>query len=152
MNVAAFAVIIAVGRFGDSIEGGETLDGFAGLAARKPGLAAAMTLFMLSLAGVPPLAGFLAKLYVFGAAIQADLTWLAIVGVVNSAVSAYYYLRVVAVMYMRESGQEQAAVTPLCPALAVGIGLASAAIVILGLWPVPVLDLARAAVVALVGG
>jgi NADH-quinone oxidoreductase subunit N len=125
MNVGAFAVIVAASRFADTAGGGETLEDFSGLAARKPWLAAAMALFMLSLAGVPPLAGFLGKLYVFGAAVQADLTWLVILGVVNSVISAYYYLRVV---------------------------VASFAIVVLGLWPAAIVDLARVAAAALLGG
>jgi NADH-quinone oxidoreductase subunit N len=168
MNVAAFAVVIAVGRFAGSGGRGETLEDLAGLGARKPGLAAAMALCMLSLAGVPPLAGFLAKLYVFGAAVEAGLTWLAVVGVINSVVSAAYYLRVVVAMYMpslavtateavlRRPGTEgkpaEPEVSPVCPALQVGVGLASVAIVVLGIWPGPILDLARAAITALVGG
>lgn len=151
-NVAAFAVIIAVGRLDAGPGQGESLDSFTGLAARKPGLAAAMTLFLLSLAGVPPLAGFLGKLYVFGAAIQAHLTWLAVFGVVNSVVSAYYYLRVVAAMYMRQATPSQAVAPPLCLALQAGVGLASVATVVLGLWPAPMLDLARIAAVVLAGG
>jgi NADH-quinone oxidoreductase subunit N len=152
MNVAAFAVIIAVGRLEGVAGQGEKLDDFAGLAARKPGLAAAMTLFMLSLAGVPPLAGFLGKLYVFSAAVQADLIWLAVFGVLNSVVSAYYYLRVVVAMYMQESTLAETAASPVCLALQVGVGLASVAIVVLGVWPAPILDLARLTVVALLGG
>ena len=152
MNIGAFAVLIAVGRSVDSPGGGETLDDLAGLAARKPGLAAAMALFMLSLAGVPPLAGFLAKLYVFGAAVQADLTWMAVLGVVNSVISAYYYLRVVVTMYMREPRPAEAAAAPVCPALQVGVGLAALAIVVLGLWPTPLLELAQQAASALLGG
>jgi NADH-quinone oxidoreductase subunit N len=150
MNVGAFAVLIAVGRFEGSTAGGETLDEFAGLGARRPGLAAAMTLFMLSLAGVPPLAGFLAKLNVFSAAVQAGLVWLAVIGVINSVVSAYYYLRVVVSMYMKEGTPAEAA--PVCPALQVGVGIAAVAIVVLGLWPAPILDLARLTVAALLGG
>jgi NADH-quinone oxidoreductase subunit N len=141
MNVAAFAVLIA---------SGETLDDLAGLAARKPGLAVAMTLFLLSLAGVPPLAGFLGKLYVFSAAVQADLTWLAVVGVVNSVISAYYYLRVVVAMWIGEGVPPEAA--PVCPALQVGVGIAAVATVLLGLWPAPILELARVAAAALFGG
>jgi NADH-quinone oxidoreductase subunit N len=151
MNVGAFAVIVAASRFAGMVGDGETLDDLAGLAARKPGLAAAMALFMLSLAGVPPLAGFMGKLYVFGAAVQADLTWLAILGVVNSVISAYYYLRVVVFMYMREGVPEEAGAAPVCLALQVGVGVASLAVVALGLWPAPILDLARVAA-ALLGG
>jgi NADH-quinone oxidoreductase subunit N len=152
MNVGAFAVIIAVGHFEGVNGGGETLEDFSGLAARKPWLAAAMALFMLSLAGVPPLAGFLGKLYVFGAAVQADLTWLAIVGVVNSVISAYYYLHVVVYMTMREGVPEGAGATPVCLALQVGVGVASFAVVILGLWPGAIVELGRVAATALLGG
>jgi NADH-quinone oxidoreductase subunit N len=152
MNVGAFAVLIAVGRFPGSTHGGETLDDLAGLAARKPGLALVMTLFLLSLAGVPPLAGFLAKLYVFSAAVQAGLLWLAIVGVINSVLSAYYYLRVVVVMYMAETRSVEVAKAPVCLALQVGVGLAAVAIVVLGLWPAPILELARRTAMALLGG
>jgi NADH-quinone oxidoreductase subunit N len=152
MNVAAFAVIITVGRFEGSDERGETLEGFAGLAARKPGLAAVMAVFMLSLAGIPPLAGFLGKLYVFSAAVQADLVWLAIFGVINSVISAYYYLRVVVAMYMREGEPVEAAKGPVCLALQVGTGLAALAVVALGIWPGPIMDLAGTAVAALLGG
>jgi len=73
---------------------------YAGLASRRPFLAAAMAIFMLSLAGVPPMAGFLGKFYLFSAAVHADLTWLAIIGVLNSVLSAFFYLRVIVVMYM----------------------------------------------------
>jgi NADH-quinone oxidoreductase subunit N len=110
-----------------------------------------MALFMLSLAGVPPLVGFLGKLYVFSAAVQADLTWLAIFGVVTSVISAYYYLRVVVFMYMREDVSEEAA-APVCLALQVGVGVASLAVVALGLWPGAIVELARVAAAALLGG
>ena len=112
----------------------------------------AMALFMLSLAGVPPLAGFLAKLYVFGAAVEAGLVWLAVFGVVNSVVSAYYYLRVVAVMFLQEREMTGGAPALVCPAVQVGLGLAAALIVVLGVWPTPILDLARQAALALFGG
>jgi NADH-quinone oxidoreductase subunit N len=151
-NVAAFAVVLAVGRLAGSAEAGETMEDFAGLATRKPGLAAAMALFMLSLAGVPPLVGFLGKLYVFSAAVQANLTWLAILGVINSVISAYYYLRVVVAMYMRDGKAPEGAAAPVSPALQVGVGLSAVAVVILGVWPGPILDLARVTVAGLLGG
>jgi NADH-quinone oxidoreductase subunit N len=156
MNVGAFAVVIAVGRLEGSTREGETLQAFAGLAGRKPGLAAAMALFMLSLAGVPPLAGFWAKLYVFSAAVQAGLIWLAILGVVNSVISAYYYLRVVVAMYMKESQDleepDRRGADRVCPALQLGVCLASLAVVILSIVPGPILSLARTSVLALFGG
>ncbi|MGD9318053.1 MAG: NADH-quinone oxidoreductase subunit N [Anaerolineae bacterium] len=152
MNVGAFAILIAVGRFDSSAEGGETLNDLTGLAARKPWLAAAMTLFMLSLAGVPPLVGFLAKFNVFSAAVQAGLVWLAVIGVVNSVISAYYYLRVVVVMVMKDGRTAEGAASPVCLALQVGVGLAAVAILVLGLWPGPLLELARQSALALLGG
>jgi NADH-quinone oxidoreductase subunit N len=152
MNVGAFAVIIAVGRFEGNAGRGETLDDFAGLATRKPWLAATMALFMLSLAGMPPLVGFLGKLYVFGAAVEANLIWLAVIGVINSVISAYYYLRVIVVMYMLDSGEVEAGPSLVSPALQVGVGLASVAIVVVGLWPAPILNLAQLSAMALLGG
>jgi NADH-quinone oxidoreductase subunit N len=143
-NVGAFAAVVA--------GPGEMLDDLAGLAASRRGLAAATALFMFSLAGVPPLAGFLGKLYVFGAAVQGGLAWLAVAGVINSAISAYYYLRVVAKIYMGEDGTAGEGAIPAAPVLQVGVGLASVAIVILGVWPGPVADLARLAARALGGG
>jgi NADH-quinone oxidoreductase subunit N len=147
MNVGAFAVVIAAGRLG---EGGETLDEMAGLARRAPGLAAAMSIFLLSLAGVPPLAGFWGKLYVFGAAIQADLAWLAVAGVLNSVISAVYYLRVVAAMTLQDSSTERQ--VRVSPAPGVGLTVAAVAVVLVGLWPAPVLNLGRTTVAALLGG
>ncbi len=83
------------------------LDGWAGLASRHPAAAIAMTIFMLSLGGIPPTGGFFAKLYLFRVVLEkSDLTWLVIVAVLNSVVSAYYYLRVVTAMYFREVGRE----------------------------------------------
>lgn len=96
MNVGAFAVIVALERSGESdIARGR----LAGLSDRHPGLAAAMAIFMFSLTGFPPFAGFFGKLYVFGAAVAAGWGWLVVIGVVNSVISAYYYLRVVVEMY-----------------------------------------------------
>ena len=152
MNVGAFAVVIAVGRWDTAAEGDVTLESLAGLAHRKPWLAAAMALFMLSLAGVPPLVGFLAKFYIFSAAVQVGLTWLAIIGVINSVVSAYYYLRVVVMMYMREGQPAPAQGHPVCLALQIGVGIAAVGIVAWGLWPGPILELARLAAAALLGG
>ncbi len=152
MNVGAFAVIIAVTRFEGGEREGETLAGFAGLGSRAPGLAAAMAVLMFSLAGVPPLVGFVAKLYVFTAAVQAGLIWLAILGVVNSVVSAYYYLRVVAVMAVKKAPEAEPERAPICPALQVGLGLAVVVTVVLGLWPGLLLELARAGVALLAGG
>ena len=131
MNIGAFAVIIAVSREQGE---GEDLEDFGGLGINQPWLAAAMTVFMLSLAGIPPLIGFVAKLYVFGSAVEGGWWWLAAVGVVNSVISAYYYLRVVAYMYMRRPMGQQVRFT-VAPALVLALVLAVLGTVIIGLLP-----------------
>jgi NADH-quinone oxidoreductase subunit N len=131
MNLGAFAVVVALGRVG---EPNEEISCYAGLAGRRPLLAAAMAVFLLSLAGVPPLAGFAAKFYVFGAAVQAGYVGLAVVGVLNSLVSAYYYLWVIVQMYMYEGEVEPVPLRER-PYLATTIGLAFAATVLFGIFP-----------------
>ena len=130
MNIGAFAVVAWLQHRGR----GMTLDDFAGLAATEPLAAAAMTVFMVSLMGVPPLIGFYAKYYVIVAAIDADLLWLAlaIVIVVLSAVCAFFYLRVVAVMYFNEPTRTPRQVST--PLLNVGIGVMVVATLVLGLF------------------
>jgi NADH-quinone oxidoreductase subunit N len=146
MNVGAFATAIVVGK---RREPGVGIADYAGLASRCPSLAAAMAIFMLSLAGVPPLAGFMGKFYLFSAAVQAGLTWLAIVGVLNSVLSAFFYLRVIVVMYMREA--EEPKPLSLSWPLSVAVALAALGVVALGLWPSPLLDMAQQAIGALLG-
>jgi len=149
MNVGAFAVVAAV----EPPDANEVeINKVAALAAHRRGLAVALSLFLFSLAGLPPLVGFAAKLGVFGAAVGADLTWLAVVGVINSVVSAYYYLRVVAVLWLGEGVDAAAQDRPPAPALQAAVGLAAAATVLLGVWPRPLLELARCAAAALFGG
>src|SRR6516164_3139520 len=99
MTVGTWTVILCMRRRGRMLEG---ISDLAGLSQSQPGLALALAIFMFALSGVPPTAGFFAKLYVFLAAINAQLTWLAVIGVVTSVVSAFYYLRVVKVMYFDE--------------------------------------------------
>src|SRR5437764_3466474 len=108
MNVGAFAV---VGHFASAGERYVTIEAYAGLGKRSPLLAAILTIFLLSLIGIPITGGFFAKFYVFSAALQANLVGLAIIGVLNSAVAAYYYLRVIVFMYMREPRLD----TPVSP-------------------------------------
>ena len=139
MNLGAFGVIVivAAGR-----PGAETLAGFAGLAKRRPGLAAVMAICMLSLAGVPPLAGFAAKFYVFSAAVNCRLYILAVIGVLNSVVSAYFYLRVLVVMYMEpEPGPGPALDQGATSSAAVVSVLMAAAVVMIGVFPNIVLPL-----------
>jgi NADH-quinone oxidoreductase subunit N len=96
MNIGTFAVILCMRRQGKAVEG---ISDLAGLSRTHPGLALALAIFMFSMAGIPPLAGFFAKLYVFLAAIDAGLYALAVIGVLTSVVGAYYYLRVIKLMY-----------------------------------------------------
>ena len=131
MNMGAFAVIVAVSRKG---EPNEEFDDYAGLGFRHPGLALAMTIFMLSLTGIPPLVGFTGKFYVFSAAVKSGFIWLAVIGVLNSVVSAYYYLRVVVTMYMYE-GEKQIEPLSSRPALASAIVVAAVATILIGVFP-----------------
>lgn len=103
MNIGAFSVISIVEGKDDSRIG---IKSFAGLQSKSPFLAAMISLFMFALAGIPPLAGFFGKYYVFFGAIQADLTWLAIVGVLSSVISVYFYIRVVVYVYFKNSEEE----------------------------------------------
>ncbi len=121
---------------------------YAGLGRRHPVLAFALALLLLSLVGIPPLAGFVGKFYLFGAAVRAGFVWLAVLGVLNSAVAAYYYLRVIVTMYMQEPDGQSASVAP---SFAGGLALTIAVIgvVLLGLMPAPFVDLAQVAVAPL---
>ncbi len=103
MNLGAFGVAAMIeGREETNL----TFNSYSGLASRQPLLAALLSLFMFSLAGIPPFAGFFGKYYVFIAAIKANLTWLAIVGVISSVISVYFYLRVVVLMYFKDAESE----------------------------------------------
>ncbi|MSR23991.1 MAG: NADH-quinone oxidoreductase subunit N [Nitrospiraceae bacterium] len=147
MTLGAFAVIAMLRK--DGVEGDE-IDDYAGLAKRQPVAAFLMLAFMASLAGIPPTAGFIGKFYLFMAAVKADLAWLAVVGVLFAAVSAYYYLRVVMVMYMREpeaAGAEFRLVTS--PVLAVALACAFAGVLVFGLYPNPLVSFATQAVLVL---
>jgi NADH-quinone oxidoreductase subunit N len=121
---------------------------FAGLGFRRPFLGMAMSLFMLSLAGFPPLAGFTSKFYLFRAAVFAGHTDLAVIGVLNSLVSVFYYLRVILMMYMEEGGAE-AKVFSRAPYLYAALGVAVIATIYLGLLPAPALDASLKAIASL---
>jgi NADH-quinone oxidoreductase subunit N len=141
MNLGAFAVVVALGR-----RGREYVDvaDFGGLAVKQPALAAAMALFMFALTGFPPTGAFVGKFYLFRAAVNADLAWLAVFGVLNSAISAYYYLRIVVRMYMSESVEEPAP-APINPLLGVAVAVAAIGLLVLGVWPAGVTNLAQVA-------
>jgi NADH-quinone oxidoreductase subunit N len=139
MQMGAFAVVVMLRRR-DVV--GEDLKDFSGLSARSPFAAFAMLIFMLSLGGIPPTAGFMGKFWLFSAAIESGYYWLAVIGVVNSAISLYYYLRLVVFMYLRKetTGSEP----ELSPALGFSLGAAVAATILLGLYPRPVFEWAEA--------
>jgi NADH-quinone oxidoreductase subunit N len=130
MQIGAFAVVVLLHRR-DVI--GEDLKDFSGLHFRSPFAAFAMLLFMLSLGGIPPTAGFMGKFWLFGAAIEAGYYWLALIGVLNSAVSLYYYVRIVVFMYLKKETTGSDPVTS--PALALTLAVAVAATILLGVYP-----------------
>jgi len=139
MQLGAFAVIVLLRR--EDVVGDELKD-FSGLHVRNPFAAFAMLLFMLSLGGIPPTAGFMGKFWLFSSAIDAGYYWLAVIGVLNSAVSLYYYVRVVVFMYLKKEtiGSEPKAT----PALAVTLAIAVAATLILGVYPRLLFEVAEA--------
>ena len=148
MQLGAFAVIVMMRRR-DMI--GDELKDLSGLSARHPFAAFAMLLFMLSLGGIPPTAGFMGKLWLFGAAVEAGYVGLAVIGVLNSAVSLYYYIRIVVFMYLKKdvTGSEPTA----SPALAATLAIAVAVTIAMGVYPRLLFELADASAQTLgVGG
>ncbi|MBI5167702.1 MAG: NADH-quinone oxidoreductase subunit N [candidate division NC10 bacterium] len=135
MNVGAFAMVILLCRQGLR---GDQIEDFSGLAQKSPLAAATMLIFLLSLAGIPPTGGFVAKFYVFGAAIKAGYVLLAVIAVVNTAISLFYYMRVAMVMYMREEPSPITALSPSRP-LHWALAIAILGILIIGVYPGPFL-------------
>jgi NADH-quinone oxidoreductase subunit N len=141
-NIGAFGVIAVLDT---ADRPNDQVRDFAGLGNEHPGLAAAMTIFLLSLGGFPPFAGFIAKWYVFSAAIKAGYNWLAIIGVLTSVVSVFFYLRIVVMMYMTPT--ETPVRFPAIPRMAAAALAVSAALVFyLGILPTRVLDWAAASI------
>jgi NADH-quinone oxidoreductase subunit N len=143
MTIGAFAIAALIGRSEDG-EQGSAIAAYAGLSRRRPALAAAMAIFMLSLTGIPPTGGFIGKFYIFKSAMNAEMYLLAVVGVLASVIGAFYYLRVVVQMYLRDPGAEPIAIT-LTPAESLGIGIASIGTIWIGLFPTGLLNLALGA-------
>jgi NADH-quinone oxidoreductase subunit N len=141
MNLGAFAVVVALEQREDRYI---RLDDYSGLGFRYPLLGVAMALFMFSLAGLPPTAGFMAKFYVFNAAMEQGYIVLTVIGVLNSLVSLYYYLRPIILMYMEECKADVPG-THLNPFLLTGLVLTVLGTLQLGLFPARVLSLAQAA-------
>jgi NADH-quinone oxidoreductase subunit N len=142
MKVGAFAV---VSHFAGAGERYVTLQDYEGLGRRSPLLAATLTVFLLSLIGIPMTGGFFAKFYVFSAALQNNLVGLVIIGVLNSAIGAYYYLRIIVAMYMRES-REQVALSPVPLGLGAALAVSLIVTLYLGVLPGRVLEYASQSV------
>ena len=142
MILGAFGVVLAI----EGRDGGSDLDAFRGLGRRDPFLAGLLATFLLSMAGIPPLAGFAAKLQVFSAAVGAGRTWLVLVGVLASVAAAFFYLRLVVRMYMEEPADASAGTATA--ALRAAVAVPALVTVLLGIVPGPLLDLlGRAAVI-----
>ncbi|MGH9631980.1 MAG: NADH-quinone oxidoreductase subunit N, partial [Bryobacteraceae bacterium] len=139
MNIGAFAVVTHFARQG---ERHLNIDDMAGLGVRQPMTAALLTIFLLSLIGVPLTGGFFGKFYVFKAALDANLIWLTILGLLNSAVAAYYYLRIIVVMYMHEPGQASEGLQPPSAGIKAALWVSAVATLVLGIFPSFVLDFA----------
>jgi NADH-quinone oxidoreductase subunit N len=142
MNVGAFAVVSHIAGTGERYV---TLEDYEGLGRRSPLLAAVFTIFLLSLIGIPMTGGFFAKFYVFSAALQSNLVGLVVIGAINSAVGAYYYLRIIVSMYMREA-REEARVAPVPLGLGVALAASLLITIYLGVLPGQVLEYASRSV------
>jgi len=131
MNLGAFGVIAALGKKEEEFT---KINDFAGLGFKYPMMCLAMSIFMFSMAGIPPLVGFIAKFYIFTAAIKSGFIWLAIIGVINSVISLYYYLRVIVVMYFTETDQEITFSAPSATII-VAILIAVSGVLMMGIFP-----------------
>jgi len=150
MNMGAFGILVFLENNRRGFK--DSLDDMTGIGRRYPWAAALMALFMLSLTGVPPTAGFVAKFYLFSAVVNSGFAWLAVTGALFSLVSAFFYLRVIVYMYMREpEGEPGLALEGKSWDLNLGLGVAAAGVLLLGVLPSPILTSAQDAVVKLLG-
>jgi NADH-quinone oxidoreductase subunit N len=142
-NLAAFGIVMAFGR----ITGSDEIKDYAGMSRRSPGLAIAMLVAFLSLAGMPPFGGFVAKVFVFAAAVQVNMVWLAVVGILNSIIGLYYYLTVLKVVYLyrMEGEDEEAHPIPLTRPYAIGLVALTLGILLVGTLFAPWFGLSGAA-------
>jgi NADH-quinone oxidoreductase subunit N len=139
MNVGAFAVVTHIGRKGEKFV---KIEDFAGLSQKQPMLAAIMSIFLLSFIGVPLTGGFFGKFYIFKAALDSNLMWLTVLGLLNSAVAAFYYLRILVVMYFQEPGESMANLPAAGPVLKIAVFASALGTLVLGIFPSLVLDVA----------
>jgi NADH-quinone oxidoreductase subunit N len=143
-NLGAFIVVIAISQR----TGASAISDYAGLARRSPLLAAALGFALVSLTGIPPTAGFVAKVYIFNAGIEANLVWLVVIAVLNSVVSAFYYLRITGMMFTAEPASTESLTTSI--GLKLALTVAVAGIIFVGVVPSPLLHAARDAASVLV--
>ncbi|MEK7197566.1 MAG: NADH-quinone oxidoreductase subunit N, partial [Nitrospirota bacterium] len=141
MNIGAFAVVIMLRSEGFK---GDNITDYEGLSKTHPLAAALMLVFMFSLTGIPPTAGFMGKFYVFMSAINAGYTWVVIIAVIFSAISAYFYLRVVMYMYMKEPKETVQLSTS--PAIGLALAITVIAVLAIGILPSAIVNFARNAV------
>ncbi len=132
MNIGAFAVVTHFARQGEKYV---NVEDYAGLGWKQPVTAALFSIFLLSLIGVPLTGGFFGKFYIFKAALDANLIWLAVLGLLNSAVGAYYYLRIIVVMYFREPGEATASLQPVSAGVRTTLWIAALGTLLLGIFP-----------------
>lgn len=142
MNIGAFGILVLAGKKGEE---NLTLEGFSGFGYKRPLLGVAMTIFLFSLMGIPPMAGFAGKFFIFSGAIKAGYIWLAVIAMLNSAVSLYYYLRVMVYMYFKDPVEEYDWITMNVGAV-VSIVLALIGVLYLGILPGGVMEMAKLAI------
>ena len=138
-NLAAFIVVVAI----SAGSGNDQISNYAGLYRRSPLLAGGLALALVSLTGIPPTAGFVAKIYIFNAAVESDLIWLVIIAVLNSVVSAFYYLRIAGMLFRGDS--ESSEPIEASAGLKLTLGVAVAGILFVGILPSPLLNAAKSA-------
>jgi NADH-quinone oxidoreductase subunit N len=139
MNIGAFAAVSHLSGRGEQYQ---NIEDFAGLGQKQPLTAAMLSIFLLSLIGVPLTGGFFGKFYIFKAALESHLVWLTVLGLLTSAVAAYYYLRILVMMYMREPGEAVENAEPLSPGLRAALILPALGTLLLGIFPGWVLEFA----------
>jgi NADH-quinone oxidoreductase subunit N len=139
MNIGAFAIVSHLARRGEKHV---SVSDLSGLGERQPFTAALLTVYMLSLIGIPLTAGFFGKFYIFKAAVEAGFVWLTVAGLLTSAVAAWYYLQVLVMIWMREPGEAVEAAEPLGPGLRAALLVTAAGTFLLGIFPGIVLDAA----------
>jgi NADH-quinone oxidoreductase subunit N len=139
MNIGAFAVVSHIAARNERYV---KIDDLAGLGRREPATAALLAIFVFSLIGVPLTSGFFAKFYVFQAALNSHLVWLTVLGLINSAIAAYYYLKIIVAIYMREPGPATKELPAPSTSLRVAIWASAVGVLILGIFPSSLLSFA----------